>query len=422
MPCTLTREEVMTIRVLSQKGLPKRQIAREIGVTESTIRYHVRRGESGVADGRARKPRKADEFAGAIEAWRAAHAGDARPVNIRDLYEHLEAECGYEGSYKSVVRWMRGHFPKPKIRTYRRVETPPGAQSQTDWGHFKPRIIGQEEFRPMAFVMLLSHSRKTAVVWSRSRDQVHWLRCHNEAFRRLGGIPATNRVDNEKTAVCHGAGSWGRITPAYAAYARSMRFHVDACQPRQPQAKGKVERKVRLSRALGPKRKAYDSLEELQAESDASLERWAKKTLCPVTGKRVFETWQDELAFLQPLPDPFPEPFDTVVQREVHPDCLVNFEGRQYAVPFRKVGLTVEVRGCAEKVQMYHDGELLIEYPRRTQGLLLLDPRCFVGPGTDRVLAPQPLGKMGRKLEEIYAMPVERRPLDYYAALAEVAR
>jgi hypothetical protein len=29
---------------------------------------------------------------------------------------------------------------------------------------------------------------------------------------------------------------------------------------------------------------------------------------------------------------------------------------------------------------------------------------------------------MGRRLEEIYQMPVEQRPLDLYAALAEVAR
>jgi transposase len=422
MAICLTTEEVMTIRVLSKKGMPQRQIARELGVTEGAVRYHIRRGASGAKDGRANKSKKAGELAAEIEAWRAAHADAARPINIKELYEHLEAEHGYTGSYKSVVRWVRSHWPKPKIRTYRRVETPPGAQTQTDWGHFRPLVFGQEEFAPMAFVMSLSHSRKTAVIWSRSRDQVHWLRCHNEAFLRLGGIPATNRVDNEKTAVCHGAGSWGRITPAYQAYADSMRFHVDACQPRQPQAKGKVENKVRLSRTLGPKRKAYDALEELQEETDASFERWAKKTLCPVTGRLVWDTWLEELRFLQPLPEALPEPFDKVVWREVHRDCLVNFEGRQYAVPFKKVGLAVEVRGCADKVQIYHAGELLIEYPRGTEARLLIDPSCFCGESDDRVVAPQPLGKLGRQLEEIYSMPVEQRPLDQYAALAEACR
>jgi transposase len=34
-----------------------------------------------------------------------------------------------------------------------------------------------------------------------------WLGCHTEAFRRLGGVPATVRIDNEKTAVVKGAGA-----------------------------------------------------------------------------------------------------------------------------------------------------------------------------------------------------------------------
>ncbi len=35
---------------------------------------------------------------------------------------------------------------------------------------------------------------------------------------------------------------------------------------------------------------------------------------------------------------------------------------------------------------------------------------------------PTPLGKMGRKLQEIIQMPVEKRPIDLYSALLEVAR
>jgi len=38
------------------------------------------------------------------------------------------------------------------------------------------------------------------------------------------------------------------------------------------------------------------------------------------------------------------------------------------------------------------------------------------------VAAPVPLGKMGQRLQEILQQPVEQRPLDLYAALAEVAR
>jgi hypothetical protein len=51
-----------------------------------------------------------------------------------------------------------------------------------------------------------------------------------------------------------------------------------------------------------------------------------------------------------------------------------------------------------------------------------LDPRHYDGPGDERVAPPVPLGKMGRRLQEILAQPVEQRPVNLYAALAEVAR
>jgi hypothetical protein len=89
-------------------------------------------------------------------------------------------------------------------------------------------------------------------------------------------------------------------------------------------------------------------------------------------------------------------------------------------VPFQYAGRSVEVRGCSGRVQIACDGEILREYPRHTDRLVLIDPSCYEGEATERVLAPAPLGRMGRKLAELYAMPVEQRPLDLYAALAEV--
>ena len=60
------------------------------------------------------------------------------------VYEHLAMEYGYAGSYNSVRRYVRATYPKPKQRTYRRVETPPGAQTQTDWGEY-PMILNPEQ-------------------------------------------------------------------------------------------------------------------------------------------------------------------------------------------------------------------------------------------------------------------------------------
>lgn len=116
------------------------------------------------------------------------------------------------------------------------------------------------------------------------------------------------------------------------------------------------------------------------------------------------------------------EPFDVVVTRVVERDCTVVFEGRRYAVPFEHVHRAVEVHGCAEVVQIWANGTAIRQYPRKTRERILLDPSCFEGSATERVLPPTPLGRMGRRLQEISEMPVEARPLDLYQALAEVAR
>jgi hypothetical protein len=91
-------------------------------------------------------------------------------------------------------------------------------------------------------------------------------------------------------------------------------------------------------------------------------------------------------------------------------------------VPFLCCGQAVEVRGGAEVVQVLHHGTVVAEHPRHSRQRLLLDPAHYDGPGDDRVAPPVPLGKLGRRLQEIVAQPVEQRPLDLYAALAEVAR
>lgn len=422
MPHRLGEAEIVSMQVLRSKGLPMRQIARQLEVSEGLVRYHLGRREAGAVDGRQGKPARAEGHREVIEAWWSSREDGERPPNVLELHEHLVAEHGYEGSYKSVLRFVRRRFGAQPIRTYRRVETPPGAQAQTDWGHYRGIEIGGEQVDPLTFVMTLSWSRMPAIVWSLSKDLLSWLYCHNRSFERLGGIPAVNRVDNEKTAVSVGAGSWGTIHPTYASYARSLRFHVDACQPRQPQAKGKGEAKVKLGRRLGPKRRQYDALEELQMETDRSAEAWARSATCPATGRSVWESWQEERDFLGRLPEILPEPFDLAVRRPVHRDCMVHFEGRSYAVPFQYAGRTVEVRGCAGRVQIFVDDDLVREYPRGTPERVLVDPSCYDGDSTDRALKPPPLGRMGKRLEELYAMPVEQRPLDLYAALAEVAR
>ena len=428
----MTKEQIVALKVLKEKGQRNTTTAKTLGVTEGTVRYHLRRAKQGAQDGR-KKPfllerlglDKAARMWWAQEVKRREEEKEKRPPSVDELHKYLWVEHGYDGSYKAVLRFVRATFPKPKLRPYRRVETPPGAQTQTDW--LTMRIdIGDEEGPTLLYglVIQLSHSREKAVVWSRSKDQLAWLHCHNEAFKRLGGVAAINRVDNEKTAVSKGAGPWGEINPVYRSYARSMGFHVEACEVRCPQQKGKVERSVAVVKQLDLRGRRFDSLEELQTYTDRRLREESRRRMCPVTGKSVFETWQDERQLLRALPEPLCEPFDLVKDCPVHKDCTIRFEGRTYAVPFAYMGQKVEVRGESGRIRVVdrRTGHELVSYPRHTEARILIDRRCYEGEATERVHAPKPLGRLSRKLLELAAEPVQRRSIDYYAAVEGVAR
>jgi transposase len=423
----LTAEEVVTLQVLKDKGQSSTRIAQTLGITEGAVRYHVRR--QGTPDGRKNKPRKADALAQAIDGWvvynhpAADRDGPRRPVNVQALYDWLRAKHAYAGSYKSVLRFVRSRYLKPPLRPFRRVETPPGAQAQVDWGSFPGIDVGDGPETLYAFVLVLSHSRKEALVWCRRMDQLAWQHAYTEALRRLGGVPAVLHIDNLKTGVAHWAGPWGQVNDAYRRYARALGFHVDACLPRCPEDKGKVESKVgHLKRRLRLGGGPFAGLADLQTWTDGQLDGWAARRLRPSTGETVEASWRAEQRLPRPLPEPLPLAIDVAVTHTVHKDCTIGFEGRCYSVPFVLCGLAVEVRGCADVVQVLHQGRVAAEHPRHSRQRLLLDPAHYEGPGDDRVAPPVPSGQLGRRLLEVVAQPVEQQPLDLSAALAEVSR
>ena len=96
--------------------------------------------------------------------------------------------------------------------------------------------------------------------------------------------------------------------------------------------------------AVDPRGQVFDSLEDLQAWTDARLEDRAHHLRCPATGTSVAAAGEQERRLLTPLPETLPflgrsfhrkarissSSFDIVVRRPVGPVGMVNFEGRQY--------------------------------------------------------------------------------------------
>jgi predicted transcriptional regulator len=127
----LTREQIVTIEVLHQRGQSAIQTAQILGVTEGAVRYHLRRAREAATDGR-QKPSRIEQLglAEAVARWWQAQVenlGQERPPSVQTLHEFLRAEHGYDGSYQSVRKFVRARYGRPRVRPFRRIETPPGA-------------------------------------------------------------------------------------------------------------------------------------------------------------------------------------------------------------------------------------------------------------------------------------------------------
>lgn len=427
----------MVAQGMISNGVSIRQMARQLGVRESALRYRLRRSAEGERpDGRCLQRSAADGYEAVIHSILerledGRITGTGRPAQARQVYEILCREHGYPGSYKSVVRHLARHYGAPAVRALRRVETPPGVQAQHDWFE-ATATIGCERISLPVLVGTLSHSRARFVWVSRTADQLAWHTGHLELFRRYGGVPLRVRIDNLKTGVSSGAGSAAVLNRSYQTFARELGFEIDPCRPRKGQDKGKVERSVRIFRDhFGDLfDRDWSELVPFQAALDERAAALLQRLKCPITGTSVEAALRAERRHLQPLTR-IGEPFDVVVSRRVSLDCLVSFEGRRYSVPFAWVGRDVEVLGTHTQVVIRGGGHEIARHPRRTQVLLVLDPAHFEGNSTDRVIAPVPLGARGRlqvaglssasrlSLDMLPAPAMLTRPIDAYAELVE---
>ena len=396
----LRRDEIMVAQQMVERRIPVRQVARQLGVDESSLRYRLRRPTE-APDGRQERPSVLDGWDARVDAV-LARFDDPRlrgepgaTVEASVVHGVLQRDYGFPGSYQAVRRYLTRRFPVP-VQAIRRVETPPGVQAQHDWFECAARVRGVVQ--PVyGLIGTLSHSRASFVWVSLGMPQLAWQTGHLALFRRYGGVPLWIRIDNLKTGVAAGAGPTAVLTPAFATFARACGFGVDPCRAAHGSDKGKTERSVRTHRSLYADLlvASWIDLAALQAALDTRSALVQAQRRCPITGTSIAEALTAERAVLQPVPE-LHELFDCVVARRVSRDCLVSFEGRRYSVPFPWIGRQVEVRGTAEDVVVWAEGQAIARHPRHTRRTLVLEPAHYDGDSTSAVTAPTPLGRRAR--------------------------
>ncbi len=274
-------------------------------------------------------------------------------LSAKRIHQDLVRDHGFVGAYQSVKRYVR-KLERAVPVPYRRMEFAPGEQMQVDFGLGAwIKQEGERRRRPHVFraVMCFSGKGYSEVVWNQKTET--FLRCLENAFRYMGGVPATVVPDNLKAAVLHPDWFDPELNPKLAAFAEHYGTVILPTKPATPRHKGRVERGVDFVQENALKSRSFESL----AAENTFLLDWEKNvadtrihgTTRQQVGKHFLEV---EKAALRPLPASLFPSF-TEGKRKVHLDGHVEFDRAYYSVPPEYLGRELWVRGESRLIRIY---------------------------------------------------------------------
>jgi hypothetical protein len=238
----------------------------------------------------------------------------------------------------------------------RRMESAAGDEAQVDFGQgawVKDETTGRRR-RPHLFRLVLSHSRKgyAEVVWRQNTES--FLRCLENAFGQLGGVPKTLVVDNLKAAVLRTDWFDPELNPKLSSFCEHYGTVVLPTKPARPEHKGKVEAGVKYVQNNALKGKEFGSLNE----QNLYLINWertvADTRIHGTTRQQVGSFFEaQERAALQPLPGSL-FPVFSEAKRTVHRDGYVEVDKAYYSAPPEYVGREVWARWESRLVRIFN--------------------------------------------------------------------
>lgn len=362
--------EARILRLFHAERWAKEAIAHEIGVHHSVVSRVLR--TSGVTAEAPPRPSKLDLYRPFIEDVLRRY-----PKITASRIFGMVRERGYRGSpdhFRHVIRGIRSRVRVPEA--FFRLKVLPGEEAQVDWGHFGRIRIGQAERHLLAFVMVLSYSRRIFLRFFPGQTTTHFLRGHVLAFRAFGGVPRTVLYDNLKSAVLDRRGDAIRFNPDLLALSAHYRFEARPVAPYRGNEKGRVERAIRYIREAFFCALEWRDLADLNAQAERFAQETAMMRPWPEERTRtVADAFGEERELLLPLPEsPFPA-FERV-EVSVGKTPYVRFDLNDYSVPSDCVGRVLVLVATMETVRIL-DGVIVVAKHRRSfdRGQVIEDPR-----------------------------------------------
>ena len=210
--------------------------------------------------------------------------------------------------------------------------------------------------------MVEGHSRLLYLEFTHSQRQETLHQCLLNAFHFFQGTPRELVHDNMLTAVVERQGPLVRFNDHFLAFLRPFKITPIACNVRQPQEKGKVEKgAIHYIRYNFWPLRTFRDLPDLQRQANEWRDQVANVRSHSTTGQRPIDRF-DPTA-MRPLPALLPDCRDTV-QAKVHTDFAVHFDGNTYTVPPWLVGKTLTVKADHHQLTCYLKDKAVATHPR----------------------------------------------------------
>jgi transposase len=283
--------------------------------------------------------------------------------SARILFQELRRVRGYPGSYETVKRFVRPLRAAEQAaeRAAVRFETPPGQQSQIDWGqariHYRSRPVILH-----VFILTLGYCRRSFHEPCLGETLGQFLDAHERAFEYFGGHTREHLYDRPRT-VCQ-PGDDGRVVwnATFKQFADYWGFEPHLCRAYRAQTKGKVESGVKyFKRNFLPGRTFVDE-QDLREQLGQWQAEIADVRIHGTTHERPADRFVQERHQLIATGGQPGFRLEASQPRRVAEDYLVSFETIRYSVPFTLIGQTVEITRRGGRLHIAHGGHRVAEH------------------------------------------------------------
>jgi Helix-turn-helix domain of resolvase len=373
-------EDWALIRRLVADGVPRRQVARQLGIGRATVDRAVASDRPPKYE-RAAGPTSFTPFEARVRAILAEHP--EMPATV--IAERVE----WTGSitwFRDNVRLLRPDYWRPDPAD--RLVWEAGDAAQCDlW--FPPKKIpledGSSALLPV-LVIVAAHSRFITARMVPTRKTEDLLLGSWELIKQLGRVPRRLIWDNEP-----GIGRGGRLAAGVAAFTGTLATKIVQLPPNDPESKGIVERRNRFFETSFMPGRSFSSPADFNAQFDDWLRRANGREVRTIKARPV-DLIEHDRARMLPLP-PVPLLLGWRERVRLARDYYVRLDTSDYSVDPTAIGRMVDIVADLDRVRVRLEGRTMADHTRVwARGATVTDPAHVSTAAVLRQQTRQPRG------------------------------